>query len=414
MTTNAIIMAVLILLSAFFSATETAFSSLNRTRLKTMADKGNRAARLACSLADQYDKLISTILIGNNIVNIATASIATVLFVALYGDIGATVSTVVVTILVLIFGEITPKSIAKDCPEQFAMFAAPIMKALMVIFVPLTFLFSGWKKLIAKVLKLQPNEKMSQEELLTLVDEVQQNGSIDQEEGALLHNAIEFSDCAAEDILTHRIDLEAADITASKEEIARRFTQSRYSRLLIYQDNIDNIQGAIHQKDFYIGTGVTDQPLKELLSPVLFVTRTTSIRSLLQQMQGEKVHIAVVLDEYGGTYGIVTMEDILEELVGEIWDEHDEVTEVFHKVDDFTYLVDASVDVEDFLRFFQIKEETEAASVNSWVVSAMGRIPRMGESFQAGPLTMTIAETKRHRVTALRVVRSEEDPQPQE
>lgn len=407
MGTYVILMAILILLSAFFSATETAFSSLNRTRLKTMAEKGNKAAGLACSLADQYDKLISTILIGNNIVNIATASIGTVLFVGLYGDMGATISTVVVTVLVLIFGEITPKSIAKDCPETFAMFSAPVMKALMVIFAPLTYIFSAWKKMVARVLKLKPNEKMSQEELLTLVDEVQQSGSIDQQEGALLHNAIEFTDCAAEDILTHRIDLEAAPVTASKEEIARRFTQSRYSRLLIYRENIDNILGVIHQKDFYIGTGVTDAPVEELISPVLFVTRKMSIRSLLQQMQREKIHIAAVLDEYGGTYGIVTMEDILEELVGEIWDEHDEVTENFRKLDENVFQVDAGVDLDEFLRFFQVKTETEATSVNSFVVEQLGHIPGIGEQFTCGAWLMTVKEIKRHRVTVLKAARAE-------
>ncbi len=404
MATNVIIMAVLILLSAFFSATETAFSSLNRTRLKTMADKGNRGAQLTCSLADQYDKLISTILIGNNIVNIATASIGTLLFVELYGDMGATISTVVVTVLVLIFGEITPKSIAKDCPEAFAIFSSPFMKALMVLFVPLTCLFSAWKKLIARLLKLQPNDKMSQEELLTLVDEVQQSGSIDSEEGTLLHNAIEFTDCAAQDILTHRIDLEAADITATHEEIARRFTQTRYSRLLIYRDSIDNILGVIHQKDFYTGTGITDATLEELLSPVLFVSRTVRIRSLLQQMQSEKIHIAVVLDEYGGTYGIVTMEDILEELVGEIWDEHDEVEEPFRFSEDGqSCTVLGSADPEELFEKLGIEDETEASTVSGWVMEKTEKIPQAGDTFTFGGWTATVLKADERYVQELQL-----------
>ncbi len=403
MITYILAMAVLILFSAYFSATETAFSSMNRTRVKTQADKGRRAAALVMTLSDNYDKLISTILIGNNIVNIATASLGTLMFVELYGDLGATVSTVVVTIVVLIFGEITPKSIAKDCPEAFAMFSAPFMKLLMFLFAPLTAIFSGWKKLVARVLKLEPNDKMSQEELLTLVDEVQQSGSIDQEEGALLHNAIEFSECTAEDILTHRVDLEAVSVEASKDEIARSFTQTRYSRLLVYAGTIDNVVGAIHQKDFYTGSGVTDRDIREILSPVMFVNQSIPISTTLRQMQKEKVHIAVVLDEYGGTYGIVTMEDILEELVGEIWDEHDEVTEVFHPLDEHTWRVDGSADLEDFLSFFQLPGETEATSLHGWVSEQLGRIPREGERFQYASVSITVSSLLRHRVTSLQV-----------
>ncbi len=403
MLTYTIAMAVLILFSAYFSATETAFSSMNRTRVKTQADKGSRAAELVMKLSDDYDKLISTILIGNNIVNIATASLGTLLFVELYGDLGATISTIVVTIVVLIFGEITPKSIAKDCPEKFAMFAAPFMKLLMLLFAPLTAVFSGWKKLVSKVLKLEPNDKMSQEELLTLVDEVQQSGSIDQEEGTLLHNAIEFSECTAEDILTHRVDLEAVNLETTKEDIACSFSQTRYSRLLVYSGTIDNIVGSIHQKDFYTGSGVTEKDISDILSPVMFVNQSIPISSILRQMQKEKVHIAVVLDEYGGTYGIVTMEDILEELVGEIWDEHDEVTEVFRQLDANTWQVDGSVDVEDFLEFFQFPVKTEATSLHGWVSEQMGRIPREGETFQCTSLTITVSQMQRHRVTSLQV-----------
>ncbi len=405
MITYAVVIVVLVLFSAFFSATETAFSSVNRTRIKTMMEKGNRKAALVYSLSEQYDKLISTILIGNNIVNIAMASIGTLLFCELLGDLGATVSTVVITIVVLIFGEITPKSIAKDCPEAFAMFSAPIMKLLMVLFVPLTYFFSQWKKLVSGILKLQPNEQMSQEELLTLVDEVQQNGSINKEEGALLHNAIEFSECVAEDILTHRTDLEAVEENASKEEIAVKFMQSKYSRLLVYRESIDNIVGVLHQKDFYAGTGITEKPLKEILAPVVYVTLKTQISSILHRMQMEKVHVAVVLDGYSGTYGIVTMEDILEELVGEIWDEHDEVSEVFQKVDDKTYRVDASVDLDDFLAFFQIKKDTEETSLNGWVAEVMGTVPNDGDVFNVGDYQITVTETLRHRVVKLEVIR---------
>ena len=243
-------MAACLLLSAYFSATETAFSSANSTRLKTLAEKGNKNAALACRLLGQYDKLLSTILIGNNIVNILMASIGTVLFVRCYGDAGATISTVVVTVVVLIFGEISPKSIAKDCAERFAMRSAPILQVFLYILTPLNFLFSLWKKLLAKVFRLNAESKMSQEELLMLVDEVQQDGSIDKNEGELLKNAIDFSEQQAKDILIHRVDLAALPITASKEEIAALFDETKYSRLLIYQDSIDHILVTVLQKDF--------------------------------------------------------------------------------------------------------------------------------------------------------------------
>ena len=244
-----IAMAVCILLSAYFSATETAFSSLNKTRLKALAEKGDKKAQLAYRLSENYDKLISTILIGNNIVNIAVATIGTVLFVGLVGDAdkAATISTLVVTVLVLIFGEITPKSIAKDMPERFAMFSAPFINALIVLLTPLNVLFSLWKKLMSKIFKNDDDQAMSQEELLLLLDEVQQEGGIDESEGELLKNAIEFGDLQAQDILTHRVDLEAVDVDATLEEVGAKFTQTRYSRLLVYEETIDRIEAGIQK-----------------------------------------------------------------------------------------------------------------------------------------------------------------------
>lgn len=276
-------MAVCLLLSAYFSATETAFSSANSTRLKTLAEKGNKNAALACRLLGQYDKLLSTILIGNNIVNILMASIGTVLFVRCYGDAGATISTVVVTVVVLIFGEISPKSIAKDCAERFAMRSAPILQVFLYILTPLNFLFSLWKKLLAKVFRLNAESKMSQEELLMLVDEVQQDGSIDKNEGELLKNAIDFSEQQAKDILIHRVDLAALPITASKEEIAALFDETKYSRLLIYQDSIDHILGTVLQKDFYVGCGITKKPIRDILVPPVFVLENKPISRASQE-----------------------------------------------------------------------------------------------------------------------------------
>ena len=342
-------MVICIILSGYFSATETAFSSLNKTRIKYMAEKGSKRAKRTLQLAENYDKLIATILIGNNIVNITTASIGTLLFVALMGqELGATVSTVVVTIVVLIFGEITPKSIAKDYPERFAMFSAPMIGALLWLFTPLNFLFSLWKKLVALLFHSDEEDKMSQEELLLLLEEVEQEGAIDKSEGTLLRNAVEFGDLEVQSILTHRVDLEAVEVNATKEEIAAKFTETRFSRLLVYEETIDKIVGVLHLKDFYDGMGINPKPLREIMTPPLFIHQTEKVDDLLQLLKSSKSHIAVVIDEYGGTLGIVTMEDILEELVGEIWDEHDEVEEPFRQLSENTYLVDCTVTLDDF------------------------------------------------------------------
>ncbi len=406
-TTCIVIMAVCLALSAYCSATETAFSSANTTRLRTLAEKGSGNAALALKLLEQYDRLLSTILIGNNIVNIATASIGTVLFVRHYGDAGATISTVVVTVVVLIFGEISPKSIAKDCAEKCAMLSAPILRVLIWVLMPLNLLFSLWKKLLAKVFRLNTDSKMSQEELLMLVDEVQQDGSIDRDEGELLKNAIGFSEQEAQDILIHRVDLAALPVTASKEEVAALFTQTKYSRLLIYQDSIDHILGTVHQKDFYVGCGVTDQPLSDIISPPVFALENEPIRALLKKLQQAKTHVAVVVDEYGGTCGIVTMEDILEELVGEIWDEHDEEEVFLRKIAPDTWLVDAGMDFDDFAEFFQLKTDSEMVSVSGWVMEQFGRVPEAGDSFVFESLTVRVTRVENHRIEEIQVTREE-------
>ena len=408
-TTCIIIMAVCLMLSAYFSATETAFSSANTTRLRTLAEKGSRNAALALKLLEQYDRLLSTLLIGNNIVNIATASIGTVLFVRHYGDAGATLSTVVVTVVVLIFGEISPKSIAKDCAEKCAMLSAPILQVLIWVLLPLNLLFSLWKKLLAKVFRLNGDSKMSQEELLMLVDEVQQEGSIDRDEGELLKNAIGFSEQEAQDILIHRVDLAALPVTASKEEVAALFTQTKYSRLLIYQDSIDHILGTIHQKDFYVGCGVTEQPLSAIISPPVFALENEPIRLLLKKLQQAKTHVAVVVDEYGGTCGIVTMEDILEELVGEIWDEHDEEEVFLRKIAPDTWSVDAGMDFEDFAAFFQLKTDSEMVSVSGWVMEQFGRVPDAGDSFTFEDLSIRVTRVENHRIEEIHVTRQTPD-----
>ncbi|MBR7096083.1 MAG: HlyC/CorC family transporter [Clostridia bacterium] len=417
MTTQILLMVLMLVLSAYFSATETAFSSMNKTRLKTFVEKGNRRATIALSLVEKYDKLLSTILIGNNIVNIALASMGTIFFVetVALGDIGTTVSTAVITVAVLIFGEITPKSIAKDMPERFAMLSAPVLQLLIWIFTPFTYLFSQWKKLLSKVFRSRDDGKISQEELLLLVDEVQQEGSIDNNEGNLLRNAIEFTELRAEDILTHRVDLAAVPTDAEKSEIAEKFAETQFSRLLVYEETIDKIVGVIHQKDFYTASGITELPLDAFMAPAVFIHQSEKISQLLKTLQKNKTHIAVVLDEYGGTLGIVTMEDILEELVGEIWDEHDEVVENYKDLGDGKYRVDCSVNLDDFSEFFSVEIESDAVSLGGLIMELHEDLPEVGSVVISAGLEITVAEMDSHRVVYAEVVRlPEEDPEAEE
>ncbi|MBQ6718686.1 MAG: HlyC/CorC family transporter [Clostridia bacterium] len=405
MSTYIIIMVICLIFSAYFSATETAFSCANKTRLRALAEKGNKKAEIAVNLADKYDRLISTILIGNNIVNILLASLGTIVFTHHLKDdeLGATVSTVVITIAVLIFGEITPKSIANDFPEKFAMFSAPLIRSFIWVLMPLNVIFSGWKKLVGMLFKIEEEDNMTQEELLLMVEEAEQEGDIDTDEGDLLRNAIEFSDLKAEDILTHRVDLEALPVDAAKKEIAQKFTETRFSRIPIYEDNIDNIIGVIHQKDFYVGTGVTTAPIKDIISPVLFIHQSENIDDLLKKLQKEKAHIAVVVDEYGGTLGIVTMEDILEELVGEIWDEHDEVVEEFKELDENNFVIDCNMNLDDFCEEFDIETESDSVSVGGWVAEQIGNIPDINDSFTFENLVITVTEIDSHRAATIKV-----------
>ena len=368
------------------------------------AEDGDAKAAHTLALVERYDSLLSTILIGNNIVNIGASSVATVLFTRLVGGVyGPTVSTIVMTLLVLAFGEITPKSVAKDAPERFALFSAPFIRLWIWVLTPLNFLFSQWKKLVSRFFKTDDDAKMSHEELLLFMEDVEQDGGIDENEGELLRNALEFRDLTAAEILTHRIDLEAVDIGESHEEIARAFTQSRFSRLLVYRDTIDQIVGVLHQKDFYINGKMTDQPIAEIMTEPQFVYQHTKIRDILKMLQHQKSHVAVVVDDFGGTLGIVTMEDILEELVGEIWDEHDEVEEDFEKLDENTYRVDCSVSLEDFMEFFDVKLESDSVSVGGWVMEQLNRVPVKGDSFAVQNLEITVSGLSAHRVSSVTV-----------
>ncbi len=400
-----IIIVICIVMSAYFSATETAFSSLNRIRIKNMADKGNRRAALVLRLSENYDSLLSTILIGNNIVNIASASLATLLFVKLIGqEMGASVSTAVTTVVVLIFGEVSPKSIAKESPEQFAMFSAPLLNVLVKILTPLNFLFRQWKKLLSFLIKSEDSRSITEEELLTIVEEAQQEGGIDEQESTLIRNAIEFNELEAIDILTPRIDVTGIEAEATKEEIARVFAQTGYSRLPVYEDNLDNITGIIYQKDFYNYVYNTGKDISAIIRPVLHIMKNKKIGKLLKDLQQKKSHIAVVVDEFGGTVGIVTMEDILEELVGEIWDEHDKVVHEIQKVSEREYLVMGSANVEKLFEMLNLDEELDVLTVSGWVMEMLGKIPSQGDVCDYANIHVTVLGMDGKRVEKVQVL----------
>ncbi len=402
-------MVILVVLSAFFSATETAFSSMNRIKIKNQADNGDKTAKLMLKLADQYDKLLSTILIGNNIVNIALSSIATLFFIGLFPVNGATISTVVITIVVLIFGEISPKSMAKEAPEGFASFAAPIMKVLMWVMTPVTFLFSLWKKLLTTLIKVNPDTAVSEEELLTIVEEAEQGGSIDEEESELIRNAIEFTGREAKDILIPRVDVEAVEVHDDKETIYRKFLANDFSRMPVYEENIDHVVGVIVEKDFHHKVYDGHAKLCDVMKKPVFISEGMELNAILKLLQKNKSHMAIVADEYGGTVGIVTMEDILEELVGEIWDEHDEIVEEIKEIAPNTYRVLCTIGLDRLLSFFDIREEPDAATVNGWIMEQLGKIPEPGDVFTYNRLTVEVVKVAERRTEELRITAAPEE-----
>lgn len=400
---------ILVMCSAYFSATETAFTSLNTIRMKTWAENGDKRAARALAVGEDYDKLLSSILIGNNIVNITATTISTLLFTKIFVTYGATISTVVITIVVLIFGEISPKSVAKEFPERFAMFSAPILRVIIVVLTPLNFLFSMWKKLLSKIFKPSGDDGITEEELMGIVDQAESEGGLDAHEGDLIRASIEFNDLDVSDILTPRVDLVAVDEESTMQEVGALFVENGYSRLPVYHETIDNIIGVIHQKDFYKARVRGEDRLAMIKSPVVYTTPNTKIFKLLRILQMNKVHMAVVVDEYGGTEGIVTLEDILEELVGEIWDEHDEVTEFLHKQPDGSYNIDCTTDLDDMYDLFEIKGECEASTVSGWVLEQIDRIPKQGDHFIAEGLEVTVTAVDNRRVMEINV-----KPAPQE
>ena len=399
-----VVIVICVILSAYFSATETAFASLNHIRVKNMAEKGDRRAILVMKLLDRYDSVLSTILVGNNVVNIGATSLATVFFVRMLGeDAGSGIATLVTTLVLLIFGEISPKSMASEFPEQVAMLAAPLLSCIVAVLTPVNFLFGLWKRFLAKIIKGEEDRAITDEELLTIVDEAETGGGIGEEESDLIRNSIEFRDQEAVDILTPRVDIVGVEYGTSNQEIADIFAQTGYSRLPVYREDMDHITGILYEKDFYNKIFGSDRMIDSIIRPTVFITEHKKIDELLRELQKKKIHLAVVVDEYGGTVGIVSMEDILEELVGEIWDEHDEIVQEIRKITDSDYVVEGSANLEKLFDEIGCEREHDSITVSGWILEIAGKVPSRGDVYHYENMTIRILEMDGHRVGKIKL-----------
>ncbi len=399
-----VIMLFCVLMSAYFSATETAFSTLNKIRLKTMAEDGNKRAAKALKLADNFDTLISSILIGNNIVNILASALGTIFFIDLLNDqnIGTTVSTVVLTIVVLIFGEISPKSIAKESPEKFAMFSTPIISFFIFIFTPLNFLFRLWKRLLSHIFKAEEETGITEEELISIIEEAEEDGNFEKSETDLIRSAIEFNELEVGDIFTPRIDITYIKKDYDYDRIKEIFIESGYSRLPVCDGDLDNVNGILYYKDFFTKSY---NDIEEITKPVLYVTKNRKVNELMAELQEKKLHLAIVADEYGSTAGLVTLEDILEEIVGDIWDEHDDVEFDVREVGEGEYIASGKANAAKVFGEIGIDEETDALTVNGWAMNALGRIPAAGDKFEANGLSATVLKMNGKRIDNIRLIK---------
>jgi CBS domain containing-hemolysin-like protein len=406
-------LAVLLIFSAFFSACETGFSFANRIRLKNLAEKGNKRAALALKILENYDKLLSTVLIGNNIVNIAASALATAFFVNLFGSKGVSISTAVTTVLVLIFGEISPKTLAKETPESVAMGTAPLLRLLLILLAPLNYLAGCWKVLIVKIFRVSGGKPVTEDELLTFVEEVREEGGINRQEEEMIKQVIEFDDITAGEIYTPRVDVASVSIDAALKEIDRKFAETGFSRLPVYKGTIDDIIGVILLKDFHHRVMTGAESPAGILKPVVYITRTMKVSKLLKTLREKKSHMAVLVDEFGGTLGIVTIEDIVEELVGEIWDEHDEIIEDITPIGENCWRVLGSAALDDVFEFFSLKRDDEEGrwntTVGSWVLETLGGVPHTGDSFSYQDLVIQVTAIVRHRVVDVTITRENEN-----
>ena len=406
---------ILIIFSGLFSATETAYSCMSKIKLKSMVALGKKNAKAVYKFADEnYDKLVTTILVGNNIVNITASALSTILFAQLLVGTGidsTTVSTAVLTVVVLLFSEITPKYLASVYPEKMCFFFYPLMQLFYWLLLPFGKIFDLYKTGLAKIFKLKKDETVTDEELRSLVYEAEEDGTLKEDESELVRSALEFDDLKVEDILVPRVDVYAVNESETMDEIKETFEKTGYSRLPVYRDTIDNVVGLIHQRDFYASYIKGDKDISSVVQDIVFTTEYTCISALLKQLQKSKIHMAAVSDEYGGLVGIVTLEDILEELVGEIWDEHDEEEVLSGKIADGEFWVDGKCELTDFFNLYDMEEndlECESNTVGGWVTEQYGAIPPIGEVIRYKNIDLKIVKATQQKVLRIRTKQSDD------
>lgn len=401
-----ILLVMLIAGSAFFSATETAISTVNKIRIKNYADAGDLRAATVLKIASKYEQALSTVLIGNNIVNIASASLATVIFTKMFPKNGAAISTLVMTIIVLIFGEVLPKNMAKANSEWFALHIAGFLNLLMKIFTPAVFLLVKLSNFVTSRMASEEKPSVTEEELKCIIESIEEEGVLEQGESDLVQSALEFDEIEVQEILTPRVDMISIDAEDPWEEIVEVVKTQGVSRIPVYEKNIDHVIGIVRSRDVLMAEIEGKRDIKALISDCMFVHRTMRVSQLMENMRKGKEQLAIVTDDYGGTLGLVTMEDALEELVGEIWDEYDVVEEDFVRVDETTYMVSGDANVYDMLERLDCDTrnfESDYNTVSGWTLEQMEHIPEPEESFVYGSIKVTVAEMEDQRITKLRV-----------
>ena len=386
-----------------------AYTSINKIRLLNMEQNGNKRAGKVLRYAERFDKILSTILVGNNIVNITASALGTLFFASVIVDntsLSTTVSTVALTVVVLIFGEITPKLFAKERPESCAIAFYPLLRFFSIILTPINFIFSGWKWLLRKIFKFEKTSTITEDELLTIVETAEEEGELEEHESQLIRSAIEFEDLDVRDVMIPRINVIAVEKQSDMEKIYRQFVEHGFSRMPVYNETIDSIIGVIHEKDFYTLLHDDKKDFMHIIQPAVCVGDSMKISTVLRMLQKAKVHMAIVVDEFGGTEGIVTLEDIIEELVGEIYDEHDEIEILFKKVDETTFIVSGDENLAEMYDKLGLPfpEEVDATTVSGFVIEKMDKIPEAGETLEADRLNIEITKATEKHVQEVKVM----------
>lgn len=412
-----IVIAILVLLSAFFSATETAFSFVNKIRIQHSVDNGNKKAKNALYVIENFDNALTTILICNNIVNLSCSSVATVLFTHVFHDLGPAIATGVITLLVLTFGEVIPKCLAKEHCDAFTLKTAGLLRVLMFILKPFVFVFLKLKSLALKIAGgSEDSPSVTENELKYIVESIEEEGVLEESESEMVRSALDFDEKTAEEILTPRVDVTFINISDSQEKIKDIIIENRYSRIPVYEETVDHIVGILHTRDYLESLADGKAPdLRDIMQTPYFVFRTQQLSKILNAFKRTKIHLAIVTDEYGGTLGIVTMEDLLEEIVGEIWDEDEEIEHNYYKIGKGEFLVNGDIEIDDLLALFDMDEdaiESDSVTVGGFILEHAGTIPHKRQSIEADGFRFTVMEVKDQRI--IRVVVKKLDTESEE